>query len=88
MRLRQALVILGLLAAATAAAVLLLGTRPRGAALGPADGADLPPTELNRVAVGTRAPDFGLRAIDGTTVALSDFQGEKDVVLVFYRGHW
>jgi cytochrome oxidase Cu insertion factor (SCO1/SenC/PrrC family) len=88
MRLRQALVILGVLAAATAAAFLLLGTRARGAALGPADGADLPPTELNRVSVGTRAPDFRLRAIDGTTVALSDYEGEKDVVLVFYRGHW
>jgi hypothetical protein len=56
--------------------------------LGPKDGFDLPPTELDRVAVGTAAPDFSLRTLAGDTVTLSDFRGAKDVVLVFYRGHW
>lgn len=85
---RQALVILGILAAATAVAFLLLDPRSRDAELGPVDGADLSPTHVDRVAVGTRAPDFRLRALDGTTVALSDYAGDKNVVLVFYRGHW
>ena len=56
--------------------------------LGPKDGADLPPTEIDRVAVGSVAPDFSLRSLAGETVTLSDFRGEKNVVLVFYRGHW
>ena len=57
-------------------------------ALGPKDGHDLPPTDLERVAVGTMAPDFSLRTLDGEILTLSDFRGAKDVVLVVYRGHW
>ncbi len=56
--------------------------------LGPRDGFDLPPTDLERVAVGTMAPDFSLRTITGDTLTLSAFRGAKNVVLVFYRGHW
>ena len=56
--------------------------------LGPRDGHDLPATDLERVAVGTSAPDFSLETITGDTLTLSDFRGDKDVVLVFYRGHW
>jgi hypothetical protein len=56
--------------------------------LGPKDGADLPPTDIERVAVGSVAPDFSLRTLAGETVTLSDFRGEKNVILVFYRGHW
>lgn len=59
-----------------------------GAALGPKDGAGLLPTDLSRVAVGSPAPDFSLESKDGVTVTLSSFRGRKDVVLVFYRGHW
>ena len=59
-----------------------------GTALGPRDGAGLPPTDLARVAVGSLAPDFTLESKDGGTVTLSDFHGRKNVVLVFYRGHW
>ncbi len=88
MRVGQTLAILGLFAAVTGAALLLLGDRGQGAPLGPVDGADLPPVQLDRVAIGTAAPDFRLRALDGATVALSDYRGEKNVVLVFYRGHW
>ena len=56
--------------------------------LGPKDGFDLPPTDLQRVAEGTAAPDFSLRTLAGDTLTLSDFRGEKEVILVFYRGHW
>lgn len=59
-----------------------------GTALGPKDGAGLPPTDLARVAVGSLAPDFTLESKDGTAVSLSRFRGRKNVVLVFYRGHW
>jgi cytochrome oxidase Cu insertion factor (SCO1/SenC/PrrC family) len=57
-------------------------------ALGPKDGAGLPPIDLARVAVGSPAPDFTLESKDGTTVTLSSLRGRKNVVLVFYRGHW
>ncbi len=56
--------------------------------LGPADGYDLPPTALDRVAVGDMAPDFSLRALSGDVIRLSELRGDKNVVLVFYRGHW
>jgi hypothetical protein len=71
-----------LLAAAVAA-----GCAP-GAGLGPRDGRDLPPADTGRVAVGDPAPDFALRSYAGPVVALSDFRGRKDVILVFYRGYW
>ncbi len=58
------------------------------AALGPADGAGLPPLDTSRVAVGTVAPDFTLESKDGGTVTLSQFREKRAVVLVFYRGHW
>lgn len=56
--------------------------------LGPKDGANLKPTDLERVKVGDRAPDFALENMDGRRISLSDFRGKKNVVLVFYRGHW
>jgi cytochrome oxidase Cu insertion factor (SCO1/SenC/PrrC family) len=58
------------------------------AQLGPKDGAGLSPTDLERVNVGSRAPDFTLEGMDGKQIALSDYRGKKSVVLVFYRGHW
>ena len=60
----------------------------QGVALGPRDGSGLPPTDIERVAVGKGAPDFTLEAKDGAPVTISSFRGKKDVVLVFYRGHW
>lgn len=57
-------------------------------ALGPVDGFDLPPTDLDRVQVGDLAPDFTLVSLEGPPVTLSSYRGEKNVVLVFYRGHW
>lgn len=67
-------------------------TRPAHAqnrmALGPSDGRDLMATDIDRVAVGARAPDFTLTQMGGGTVTLSQFRGRKNVVLVFYRGFW
>jgi hypothetical protein len=56
--------------------------------LGPTDGHDLPGVDLDRVQVGQAAPDFTLASLAGPPVTLSSFQGMKNVVLVFYRGHW
>lgn len=57
-------------------------------ALGPVDGQELPPTDLERVAIGTTAPDFLLEDEKGNSITLSQFHGQNNVVLVFYRGHW
>jgi cytochrome oxidase Cu insertion factor (SCO1/SenC/PrrC family) len=56
--------------------------------LGPKDGANLKLTDLERVKVGDQAPDFTLENIDGKRISLSDFRGKRNVLLVFYRGHW
>ena len=56
--------------------------------LGPADGRDLPGQDTGRVMIGNPAPDFSLLAYSGEVVTLSDFRGQKNVVLAFYRGHW
>jgi len=67
----------------------LLASAPASAqTLGPADGLDLPATDIGRVAVGTEAPLFTLESFDHGVVDLAGFRGEKNVVLVFYRGHW
>jgi len=76
----------GLWAAAASAAASRLSAQQQ--ALGPADGHDLPGADLERVAVGDAAPLFALESFDGSTVELAGFRGEKNVVLVFYRGHW
>ncbi len=57
-------------------------------ALGPVDGRDLPATEIERIAVGTAAPDFTLAKQGGGTETLSSLRGKKNVVLIFYRGYW
>lgn len=41
-------------------------------------------TEQDGLEVGTQAPDFRLKNQDQTTVALSDYRGTKNVILVFY----
>lgn len=55
--------------------------------LGPVDGAGLAPTDTGRVTVSMAAPDFTLEAFKGPPVTLSSLRG-RNVVLVFYRGHW
>ena len=67
---------------------LVTSQLPAWAQLGPKDGANLPPIDLDRIKVGQPAPDFTLENIDGKQVSLSDFRGKKSVVLVFYRGQW
>lgn len=62
--------------------------RPEEIVLGPAEGHDLPGVDLDRVQVGQSAPDFTLTSLAGPPVRLSSFRGTKNVVLVFYRGHW
>lgn len=57
-------------------------------ALGPADGSDLPPTDLERIKIGQSAPDFSLEDEQGNVITLSQFRDQKNVVLVFYRGRW
>lgn len=54
----------------------------------PTDGTKLSPTDLDRVKVGQPAPDFTLEDSDGKSITLSDYRGKKNIVLVFYRGHW
>ncbi len=78
--------VVGILVLLTRSAALALAQA--GVALGPKDGAGLPPTDLARVAVASPAPDFTLESKDGETVRLSSFRARKNVVLVFYRGHW
>ena len=60
----------------------------RAQTLGPVDGHDLPPTDIERVALGDEAPLFTLDSFGRGPVDLAGFRGEKNVVLVFYRGHW
>jgi len=73
---------------ALTAALAASACRGADARLGPVDGWDLPPVDTGRVSVGDAAPDFSLRSYEDGIVTLSDFRGRKDVVLVFYRGHW
>ncbi len=79
------LAVVGVTVVLTLGTWLVLGSRPR---LGPYDGVDLPGVDTGRVAVGDVAPGFSLMSYAGTVTTLSDFRGDKDVVLVFYRGHW
>jgi peroxiredoxin len=41
---------------------------------------------MAQVAINTPAPDFTLADYRGETVQLSQFKGEKNVLLVFNRG--
>ena len=77
-----------LVAVAVAVLAACAGGEQAPVQLGPVDGFDLAPTEIERVAVGTLAPDFSLETMNNDTLTLSDFRGNKNVVLVFYRGHW
>ncbi len=69
-------------------AFLIVSVSLAHAQLGPKNGEDLKPTDLVRVRVGDLAPDFTLENRDGRRMTLSDLQGKKNVVLVFYRGYW
>ena len=38
--------------------------------------------------ISKKAPDFSLPSIQGRTFTRSDFEGDKTVLLVFYRAFW
>ena len=51
----------------------------------------LPATQAaaqNRIAVGQQAPTFALESSAGETYDLSSLNGEKKLLLVFFRGTW
>ena len=78
-----------MLVAACAGVMMMVPVGAGAQQLGPQDGADLSPTDLERVGIGDIAPDFTLEApLDGDVIRLSQYRGSKNVVLVFYRGHW
>ena len=56
--------------------------------LGPRDGSDLSATDLDRIKIGTSAPDFTLNDHTGKPITLSSYRDKKAIVLVFYRGYW
>ena len=68
-----------LIAAALAATVAIGGCN--GGATSTADGEY---GEQNGLEVGTVAPDFRLKNQEQSTVALSDYKGVSNVILVFY----
>jgi len=73
---------------AVSIAFLVVSIAVAQAQLGPKDGGNLKPTDRERVNVGETAPDFTLENLDGNRISLSEFRGKKNVILVFYRGHW
>lgn len=75
-------------AASEDAEVEMTADEPAELVMGPVDGQELSPTDIERVQVGAVAPDFTLASLNGPPVTLSSLRGEKNVVLVFYRGHW
>ena len=66
----------------------MMAEEPAELVMGPVDGLDLPGMDLDRVQVDAAAPDFSLVSVAGPPVTLSSFRGKRNVVLVFYRGHW
>jgi hypothetical protein len=49
---------------------------------------ELQATDLERIQIGKAIPDFSLESVDGNWIKLSSYQNRKNVILVFYRGHW
>jgi len=71
-----------LLATASIALLILAGCAGDGGGTAVGDASDLP--EQNGLEVGTEAPDFRLKNQDQETIALSDYKGTSNVILVFY----
>ena len=65
-----------------ALAVLLLLSAPITASAEEAEQAS------DRVAVGQTAPDFTLASSAGDDHTLSELRGEKNLLMVFFRGSW
>jgi hypothetical protein len=75
-------------AAAAACCLFCLAISVANAQLGPKDGTNLSPTDLERVKIGDTAPNFTLENMDGERITLSESYRNRNVVLVFYRGQW
>jgi cytochrome oxidase Cu insertion factor (SCO1/SenC/PrrC family) len=72
-----------LVVAVAVTAVLAIGGCSTGeSGLSGADNGEI--GEQNGLEVGTVAPDFRLKNQEQATVALSDYKGVKNVILVFY----
>ena len=72
----------------TAAAVLfaLFVAAPHAA---PADPfGTTPEAQAGRVQEGDEAPDFNLESLDGQTLRLSELRGEKNALIILFRGAW
>ncbi len=57
----------------------------------PSQAAEAPqadPVQADRVQVGQVAPDFTLPDPDGAEHGLSTLRGEKNLLMVFFRGAW
>ena len=93
--------ILGRIASVVALSLLLValaacGTSSESAQESPAATAASPATEAAQIASDTAetepqgdiAPEFKLPSGTGGTVSLASFAGDKNVVVVFYRGFW
>ena len=63
---------------------------PEPAELATSDVSPTPPKVAEAVLDLPVAPDFTLPAVNrgSTEISLSSFQGDKEVVLVFYRAYW
>lgn len=79
MRMRPAPLFLTTLALSS---LLLVGCTGDGGSTDGGSTGDLP--EQNGLEIGTVAPDFRLKNQEQATVALSDYKGTKNVILVFY----
>lgn len=61
----------------------------KGGATGePADAADSSWDVDDYLDIGDKAPNFTLPTADGEKVKLSDYRGDKNVVVTTYRAHW
>ena len=66
----------------------LLGVRTLAAHTSSTDSNATAGTQAERVAVGDEAIDFSLESIDGESYRLSELRGQKNAILIFFRGAW